>query len=76
MRVMIRRRKTVEEQIDVSFPVFYKSGDIFDEGGAYDTIYRIEADGKTWSVTKRKSRLGHIEYEFDEDQINIENQLA
>lgn len=76
MRVKVKRRKMVEEEVEVTFPVFYKSGDTFDDGGSYDTIYRIESDGNTWSVTKREHRFGHVEYEFDTDKINVEHQLA
>lgn len=70
VKVQIKRQTETIEEVEVEFPIFYCYGDIFDEGGGYDTECRIDADGFEATITRRQKRGGDIEWEFSKDRAD------
>jgi hypothetical protein len=74
MKVKVKKRITVEDVVDVVFPLYVRDWDLF-EASSYETITRIDANGAKWSVTERSDGRGRLEYEFDACNISVEHEL-
>lgn len=58
--------------IDVTFPLFLKSGDSFDFGGWYETFRRIEEDGTEYELTINDKD----EWQFEKSHIDLADALG
>lgn len=77
MLIKVKKQILVDAAIEVEFPLFVHSLDVYDGGGGgYDTYYRIDADGCYWRLHRRHGRADEdVEYEFDAGEISIELEL-
>lgn len=71
VKITIERRVTQSDVIDVDFPLFRRTSDVFDSGRSYACIYRMDSDGKVLSITKREDTDGELEFEFKRDAWDV-----
>jgi hypothetical protein len=76
MKVKVKKRITVDDVVDVVFPLYVKTWDSYESGNSWEMIMRIDSNGDTWSITENDNGRGKREYEFDAGRIVLERELA
>lgn len=74
MKITISRQTTVDEEIEVDFPLYLESET---EDGLSQTWYRIDADGKQTTVSEWCEQVGGL-YKSDVEvaQLNLRTELV
>jgi hypothetical protein len=76
LKVEVTKTEKVWEEIEVDFPLYLTSGDVF-EYASYETEHRIDEDGRMISITLRSgNHHGQGKYEIEVDKITIATDLS